>query len=1131
MKLLHHYLCRLVFFTALILFSGPLFAYIPPELEFTAVFDYQNEPVSGNQTVTVRLFTSGELVYKEVVKDVYFDKGVGKIIIGGENSDLINDYFYDPDMVVAISVMQHKLTFPVNSVPYTIRTKESNKARRIDNESIVKFLEEEQRIGVNELSPKVTFDVNGVIVLNDKLNSDQLSNGVVYYSGNDNTFLTYRDGTWVSMSWIPEPEDRSKWVLNTSNSSIRSAKSVGIGRVPNTYGLSVSENVLISSDVSFNGHLDVFGSAKLSPSNYGFESDARLSAPSIQFLSSSNQWSSSGHLTFSGVLHGKGTGLTNVHHFEDGSFSSQHIALGSIENDNFISESIWPNHMALNMITTSNVATNQVTSDYIGDYAIEANHIVDRSIQTHHMRKNEISSEDIKLNTFNNEKYADDAIHSYHIVDGEITGAKIISHNITQAHLKPNDITSEKIKNGTLSGGHVPLQSLAISNYSGVFPVSAGGTGQSTFQNYGVLYANSSSEYASNASLFAIQDGRMGIGGLPETGVQLSIQRDFNSRVGIVADAAFPSTLMLRNSMSNWDMKVNSSGTLSFMSDNFPVFSLTVNGKMAVGTENATEVLTLTGPLVLGPSKASGGSGDPGSMKYDGGQFSVYTSSWAAITSGQLSKRFFDPLDRQYAQRSSVIFSHDSAIIGDHLMVRSAASSTLMGQALDVGTAQSSTISGALSTVDSIHQSDVQLLESKASFLIESQVDLERSSLALAQRSQVRSKQSSHVGLLDSAIDSESSSGRFIDGAHLELSQSEASFLSQSKGQLTQSSLSFVQDSILAFNRSDGHFLDSVDGVLDHSNARYISTSQMNISDSTVQNVSHSKIQGQGHLILGGSGHDIQADDHIGLLGNHHDVIGHRSVAIGDHVQVKHDDVVLLNSSNQPLSSDRPGQLKIQADGGVRIQFSDDMGISMTDSMGGWSHISDESMKMSKFVVDPMMVLNKVRQLPIQYWQYKSQKDIQHIGPTAQDFYGLFNYGNSNKVIHSIDSDGVLLASIKGLSFTLDELQRLLVEDIEIFETQSKDTRRILAKVEQLKPRVDVMEKKYIHNFRLLDQFESDFNSQQDMIGYIKDHVQRLHWVHYLTMIEGGIVALLGLGGLVGIVMYLFLRRFRERSL
>ena len=70
-----------------------------------------------------------------------------------------------------------------------------------------------------------------------------------YTNGNENEFVAYRNGDWVSMSWIPDPEDRSKWFKNKSNNSIFTAKPVGIGRAPNLDALTVSQNVLVDNDV------------------------------------------------------------------------------------------------------------------------------------------------------------------------------------------------------------------------------------------------------------------------------------------------------------------------------------------------------------------------------------------------------------------------------------------------------------------------------------------------------------------------------------------------------------------------------------------------------------------------------------------------------------------------------------------------------------------------------------------------------------------------------------------------------------------------------------------------------------------------------------------------------------------
>jgi hypothetical protein len=1120
MKLLRYYLSWLVG-VVLMVYSGLVVAYIPQELEFTAVFDYKNEPVSGHHSVTVRLYSSDALIYKEVVNDVYFDKGVGKIVIGGKGSDLINNHFYDPNMRVSISVMQHHLAFPVNSVPYTIRAKESNKARRIDNESLVKFLESEQRVGVNLLSPEVTFDVAGVIVLNNKLTTDELSNGVMHYSGNDNEFLAYRNGGWASMSWIPDPEDQSKWVKSPSLNTIQSEKSVGIGQAPNSYALSVSDNVLISGDASFGGDLDVSGPAMLNSFNYGFDSTGRLSVSSIQFLTPNNEWTSDGNLTFSGILHGDGVGLFKVHHFDDGAFSSDHLDNDLIDEGNFLDQSIAPIHITDGIIATKNVAKGQVSTPYIADSAIESKHIVNGSIQTHHMKKNEISSQDIQLNSFKNEKYADDSIRSHHIVDGVITGQKIMPNNIASMHLTSESITSAKIKNGTLGSSHVPLNSLPIAELFGVFPISAGGTGKTSFDNFGIVHANALGQYHSNPGALAIQNGQMGIGAMPDTGAQILVQRDTNATVGLVADAALNSTLMFRHSTSSWDVRVNSVGTLSFVAGDDPVMSIGVNGNIGVGTESITEALTLTGPLVLGESRGS----VPGSIKYDSGQFWVHDSLWKPITSGQVSKRQLNASDRRYAQQSSIIFSEDAELVGQQLMVYSAESSNVFGQALAIQGVRGSTVAGANSAANHVVDSRVFLDGAKASQVRSSEGRLTNASMGFIQDSLVHADGASLFGAFNSTMNMVQSEGGFTDDTTLIARQSKAQFLTQTMADLTQSSVVFLSESAVSSYGSTAQFLQDVHGQLSGSDVRYGHHLDVNITGSKVQHASNAVIAGEGVLVLGGDGHDVSGNAHVSLMGDRHTIHADRGVAIGSNIDVNHDDVVMINASDRPLSSDRPGQLKIQADGGVRIQFSDEMGISMADSMGSWAHLSDASMKMSTLVVDPMKILHKVRDLPIQYWEYKVQKNIQHIGPTAQDFYGAFNYGNSDKVIHSIDSDGVLLASIQGLAMSLDNIDQILKDHQQAHEKYSGQAQLFLDRYQKLSPKIVELEKNYARHFRLLDQFESDFDAQQHMVLFIEDHVFRIRWEHYLTMVKSHALAIVVGGFFAGVLVALIRRR------
>ena len=103
--------------------------------------------------------------------------------------------------------------------------------------------------------------------------------------------------------------------------------------------------------------------------------------------------------------------------------------------------------------------------------------------------------------------------------------------------------------------------------------------------------------------------------------------------------------------------------------------------------------------------------------------------------------------------------------------------------------------------------------------------------------------------------------------------------------------------------------------------------------------------------------------------------------------------------------------------------------------------MSDSAMKENIRHVDGNDVLDKLSTLPISRWNYKAQdKSIEHIGPMAQDFYRLFELGEDDKHINTLDPDGVALAAIKALidknNLLADEMKQLR-ERIEELERNS----------------------------------------------------------------------------------------------
>lgn len=101
-----------------------------------------------------------------------------------------------------------------------------------------------------------------------------------------------------------------------------------------------------------------------------------------------------------------------------------------------------------------------------------------------------------------------------------------------------------------------------------------------------------------------------------------------------------------------------------------------------------------------------------------------------------------------------------------------------------------------------------------------------------------------------------------------------------------------------------------------------------------------------------------------------------------------------------------------------------------------WYNVSDKNMKENFARIKPSeSILDKIMELPIQYWNYKGDNSNRHIGPTAQDFYKVFQLGNNEKAISTIDESGVALAAIQELTQQTRELKKLLDEQQQLISS------------------------------------------------------------------------------------------------
>lgn len=77
--------------------------------------------------------------------------------------------------------------------------------------------------------------------------------------------------------------------------------------------------------------------------------------------------------------------------------------------------------------------------------------------------------------------------------------------------------------------------------------------------------------------------------------------------------------------------------------------------------------------------------------------------------------------------------------------------------------------------------------------------------------------------------------------------------------------------------------------------------------------------------------------------------------------------------------------------------------------------LSDRNAKEHLHPVQGAQVLAKLATVPMFTWNYRTNPNVQHIGPMAQDLRAAFGFGEDDKHIGVVDSEGIALAAIQEL--------------------------------------------------------------------------------------------------------------------
>ena len=113
---------------------------------------------------------------------------------------------------------------------------------------------------------------------------------------------------------------------------------------------------------------------------------------------------------------------------------------------------------------------------------------------------------------------------------------------------------------------------------------------------------------------------------------------------------------------------------------------------------------------------------------------------------------------------------------------------------------------------------------------------------------------------------------------------------------------------------------------------------------------------------------------------------------------------------------------------------------------GTISHGSSRAIKKEITDVDPDDILRRLLRMDVYTWQYKTDENITHLGPMAEDFHAMFNLGVDDKHIAPGDMAGVTFAAIQALN------EKIETKDltIEILEKEIEEMAERISRLESL---------------------------------------------------------------------------------
>lgn len=164
------------------------------------------------------------------------------------------------------------------------------------------------------------------------------------------------------------------------------------------------------------------------------------------------------------------------------------------------------------------------------------------------------------------------------------------------------------------------------------------------------------------------------------------------------------------------------------------------------------------------------------------------------------------------------------------------------------------------------------------------------------------------------------------------------------------------------------------------------------------------------------------------------------SMAIGVNTKANHDNAIVLSNiggtyASGATESSANDEITIASKGKIRLCTDGNLTTCQYISATGTSITSSKKLKENFMPLDKEEVLNKLNEINILTWNYKSQNDKnkRHIGPMAEDFYEIFTAPYSLEgANNSINTNTLFNFGLIGIQALNDKVEKLETRNQEL---------------------------------------------------------------------------------------------------